>query len=152
MRQSCQWILIVSHVSTHDQLAYILTKSLNKQRLSLLQSKIGVSDWSTILRGIYGKKIKLILNINEHNLNYHFLFLSNGVNEIPSHNLWALFPFYIYCIVDFPFIVIDFVYICAIYLTYHFIFKKLNSFHKPNLLLHFLKPALYFTFYDKLLD
>ncbi|KAF7151361.1 hypothetical protein RHSIM_Rhsim02G0160900 [Rhododendron simsii] len=44
-------ILTVSHVATADQLADALTKPLSRQRLSLLRSKIGVSDGSTILRG-----------------------------------------------------------------------------------------------------
>ena len=43
--------LRVSHVSTTDQLADALTKPLSRQRLTLLRSKIGVSDGSTILRG-----------------------------------------------------------------------------------------------------
>jgi hypothetical protein len=41
----------VSHVSTHDQLADILTKPLSRQRFQLLRSKIGVSDGASILRG-----------------------------------------------------------------------------------------------------
>ena len=42
-------LLQVSHVSTKDQLADALTKSLSRQRFSLLRSKIGVSNGSTIL-------------------------------------------------------------------------------------------------------
>jgi hypothetical protein len=44
-------LLRVSHVSTTDQLADALTKPLSRQRFTLLRSKIGVSDGSTILRG-----------------------------------------------------------------------------------------------------
>ncbi|KAF7130119.1 hypothetical protein RHSIM_Rhsim10G0160500 [Rhododendron simsii] len=44
-------LLTVSHVATADQLADALTKPLSCQRLSLLRSKISVSDGSTILRG-----------------------------------------------------------------------------------------------------
>ena len=44
-------LLHMAHVSTRDQLADILTKPLSKHRFSVLQSKIGVSDGSTILRG-----------------------------------------------------------------------------------------------------
>ncbi|KAK7325733.1 hypothetical protein VNO80_34002 [Phaseolus coccineus] len=36
---------------TKDQLADALTKSLSQQRFSILRSKIGVSNESTILRG-----------------------------------------------------------------------------------------------------
>ena len=43
--------LRVSHVATADQLADALTKPLSRQRLSLLLSKIGISNGSTILRG-----------------------------------------------------------------------------------------------------
>ena len=43
--------LRVSHVSTTDQLADALTKPLSRQRFTLLRTKIGVSDGSTILRG-----------------------------------------------------------------------------------------------------
>jgi len=44
-------LLRVSYVSTTDQLADALTKPLSRQRFTLLRSKIGVSDGSTILRG-----------------------------------------------------------------------------------------------------
>ncbi|GFS35814.1 hypothetical protein Acr_00g0042260 [Actinidia rufa] len=40
-----------AHVSTQHQLAAILTKPLSKPRFTLLQSKIGISDGSTILQG-----------------------------------------------------------------------------------------------------
>ncbi|KAB2631211.1 hypothetical protein D8674_008730 [Pyrus ussuriensis x Pyrus communis] len=41
----------VSHISTTDQLADVLTKSLPRSRFHLLRSKIGVSDGATVLRG-----------------------------------------------------------------------------------------------------
>ncbi|KAM1956212.1 hypothetical protein ACFX16_025655 [Malus domestica] len=44
-------LLQVSHVSTTDQLADALTKSLPRPRFHLLRSKIGVSDGATVLRG-----------------------------------------------------------------------------------------------------
>lgn len=44
-------LLQVSHVSTHDQLADILTKPLSRERFPLLRSKIGVSDGASLLRG-----------------------------------------------------------------------------------------------------
>jgi hypothetical protein len=44
-------LLRVSHVSTTYQLADALTKPLPRQRFTLIRSKIGVSDGSTILRG-----------------------------------------------------------------------------------------------------
>ena len=43
--------LRVSHVSSADQLADVLTKPLPRQRFLLLRSKIGVSDGTTVLRG-----------------------------------------------------------------------------------------------------
>jgi len=43
--------LRVSHVATADKLADALTKSLSRQRLSFLLSKIGISNGSSILRG-----------------------------------------------------------------------------------------------------
>jgi histone deacetylase 1/2 len=43
--------LIVSHISTKDQLADILTKPLHRTRFSLLRDKIGVIDGDPILRG-----------------------------------------------------------------------------------------------------
>ncbi|KAM1666313.1 hypothetical protein ACFX1X_045967 [Malus domestica] len=44
-------LLQVSHVSTQDQLADVLTKALPRPRFQLLRSKIGVSDGTTVLRG-----------------------------------------------------------------------------------------------------
>jgi hypothetical protein len=44
-------MLHVSHVSTHDQLADILTKALSRQKFHTLCSKIGLSDGTPILRG-----------------------------------------------------------------------------------------------------
>ena len=43
--------LNVSYISTKDQLADGLTKPLARLRFMFLQSKIGVADGSTILRG-----------------------------------------------------------------------------------------------------
>ncbi|XP_016651035.1 PREDICTED: uncharacterized mitochondrial protein AtMg00810-like [Prunus mume] len=45
-------LLKVSHVSTVDQLADALTKPLPRLHFDLLRSKIGVSDGTTILRGL----------------------------------------------------------------------------------------------------
>jgi hypothetical protein len=44
-------MLQVSHVSTHDQLADLLTKALSRQKFQTLCSKIGLSDGTPILRG-----------------------------------------------------------------------------------------------------
>lgn len=44
--------LRVSHDSTHDQFANFLTKLLSKQCQLFLRSKIGISNGTTILRGI----------------------------------------------------------------------------------------------------
>nr|CAD1844162.1 unnamed protein product [Ananas comosus var. bracteatus] len=44
----------LSHVSTHDQLADVLTKPLSQQQFSLLRSKIGVHNGTPILRGRIG--------------------------------------------------------------------------------------------------
>lgn len=44
-------LLSVSHVSTVDQLADVLTKSLPRARFQLLRSKISVADGTSILRG-----------------------------------------------------------------------------------------------------
>lgn len=44
-------MLHISHVSTHDQLADLLTKALSRQRFQKLCTKIGLSDGSPILRG-----------------------------------------------------------------------------------------------------
>ncbi|KAG2680285.1 hypothetical protein I3760_11G092600 [Carya illinoinensis] len=44
-------LLNVAHVSTHDQLADLMTKALSRQQFQLLRSKIVVADGSTILRG-----------------------------------------------------------------------------------------------------
>ena len=41
--------LHVSHISNHDQLAYILTKPIAKSQFHLFRSKIGVFDGSHIL-------------------------------------------------------------------------------------------------------
>ena len=41
--------LKVSHASIHDPLADLVTKPLLKQQFYLLQSKIGISNGSTIL-------------------------------------------------------------------------------------------------------
>ena len=42
-------LLYVSYISTQDQFAIIMTKSLSKQRFALLRSKICLSNESTIL-------------------------------------------------------------------------------------------------------
>ncbi|KAA8547573.1 hypothetical protein F0562_004002 [Nyssa sinensis] len=47
--------LTIAHVSTHDRLADVLTKPLAKSRFTLLRSKLGVSNGSTICGGILGK-------------------------------------------------------------------------------------------------
>ena len=44
-------ILQVKHVHTQDQIAYLLTKPLSRQRTELLRNKIGLADGSSILRG-----------------------------------------------------------------------------------------------------
>ena len=41
----------VSHISSKDQLAYALTKSLSHQKLQNLRAKIGALSRDTILRG-----------------------------------------------------------------------------------------------------
>jgi len=52
VRNLCQQgLLRVSHVSSRDQLADLLTKPLPKAPFEALRSKIGISDRSTILRG-----------------------------------------------------------------------------------------------------
>ncbi|GKV48156.1 hypothetical protein SLEP1_g54984 [Rubroshorea leprosula] len=44
-------LLHVSHISSHDQLADGLTKSLSTARFSTLRSKIGVANGTSVLRG-----------------------------------------------------------------------------------------------------
>lgn len=44
-------VLRVSHISSADQLAYALTKSLSRTTFEKIRSKIGVSVRLTILRG-----------------------------------------------------------------------------------------------------
>ena len=53
-------LLTVSHVNTKDQLADCLTKALSLPRFALLQSKIGVSDGASILRGRNRTKVKAL--------------------------------------------------------------------------------------------
>ncbi|GKV43628.1 hypothetical protein SLEP1_g50892 [Rubroshorea leprosula] len=44
-------VLHVSHISSHDQLADVLTKALPSLRFHSLRSKIGVADGTSVLRG-----------------------------------------------------------------------------------------------------
>lgn len=44
-------LLLVSHVSTHDQLVDLLTKPLSRARFQTLRSKIRITDGRLILRG-----------------------------------------------------------------------------------------------------
>jgi hypothetical protein len=41
----------VSHISTRDQLADILTKPLSRTQFTLIRDKMGVTDGNPILRG-----------------------------------------------------------------------------------------------------
>jgi hypothetical protein len=43
--------LKVSHISTKDQLADILTKPLSRARFTQIRDKMGISDGNPILRG-----------------------------------------------------------------------------------------------------
>ena len=44
-------LLRVSHVSTKDQLANVLTKALPRQQFNIIKTKIGLSSRPSILRG-----------------------------------------------------------------------------------------------------
>jgi len=59
--------LQIAHVSTHNQLADVLTKPLAKPRFTHLRSKIGVSDGKAILRG--HNRQESISPINQEKLN-----------------------------------------------------------------------------------
>ena len=56
--------LNVSHVSTHDQLANLLTKPLPKHWFHLLWSKIGISNGVPSCRAYKGEYQSMILDIH----------------------------------------------------------------------------------------
>ena len=53
----------VSHVSTHDQLADVLTKPLSRPRFEGFLIKIGLSSEPPVLRGVIRYRLPMIISL-----------------------------------------------------------------------------------------